>query len=112
MLLERQAAHVEPDEIPTAKWVHADACELKLLEAAELETYDVVIAATGDDKVNLVLSLLATAEFGVGRVVARVNDPRNEWLFDKSWGSTSRCRHRRSWRRWWRRRCRSGTWCG
>ena len=86
MLLERQAAHVDPDGVPAAKWVHADACELKLLEAAELETYEVVIAATGDDKVNLVLSLLAKTEFGVGRVVARVNDPRNEWLFDQSWG--------------------------
>ena len=45
-----------------------------------------VIAATGDDKVNLVLSLLAKTEFAVRRVVARVNDPRNEWLFDESWG--------------------------
>ena len=85
----------------------------KLLEAAELETYDVVIAATGDDKVNLVLSLLATAEFGVGRVVARVNDPRNEWLFDESWGVDVACRHRRIMASPGpRRRCRSGTWCG
>ena len=45
-----------------------------------------VVAATGDDKVNVVLSLLAKTEFGVGRVVARVNDPRNEWLFDDAWG--------------------------
>lgn len=86
MLLERKLDHVEPAAVPEAKWVHADACELSLLEAAGLENYDVVIAATGDDKVNLVLSLLATTEFGVPRVVARVNDPRNEWLFDESWG--------------------------
>ncbi|ATQ27627.1 potassium transporter TrkA [Rhodococcus ruber Chol-4] len=86
MLLERKLEHVEPDSVPDAKWVHADACELSLLEAAQLEQYDVVIAATGDDKANLVLSLLATTEFGVARVVARVNDPRNEWLFDESWG--------------------------
>jgi trk system potassium uptake protein TrkA len=59
---------------------------LSLLEAAHLEEYDVVIAATGDDKANLVLSLLAKTEFGVNRVVARVNDPRNEWLFDAAWG--------------------------
>lgn len=86
MLLERKLDHVEQESVPEAKWVHADACELSLLEAAALETYEVVIAATGDDKANLVLSLLAKTEFGVGRVVARVNDPRNEWLFDESWG--------------------------
>lgn len=86
MLLERNLDHVEPDSVPKARWVHADACELSLLEAAELETYEVVIAATGDDKANLVLSLLGKTEFGVRRVVARVNDPRNEWLFNQSWG--------------------------
>ncbi|SNS24809.1 potassium channel family protein [Rhodococcoides kyotonense] len=86
MLLERKLDHLDPDAIPDAEWVLADACELRLLEESSLETYDVVIAATGDDKANLVLSLLAKTEFGVNRVVARVNDPRNEWLFDASWG--------------------------
>lgn len=86
MLLERQLDHVDPNSVPEARWVHADACELVSLEAAKLQTYDVVIAATGDDKANLVLSLLAKTEFGTRRVVARVNDPRNEWLFDASWG--------------------------
>ena len=86
MLLERKLDHVDQAAIPEAEWVLADACELSLLEAAHLENYDVVIAATGDDKANLVLSLLAKTEFGVNRVVARVNDPRNEWLFDAAWG--------------------------
>ncbi|RJO72924.1 TrkA family potassium uptake protein [Nocardia panacis] len=86
MLLERQLDHIDPDAIPDAVWVHADACELSLLEEAGLQTYEVVIAATGDDKANVVHSLLAKTEFGVRRVVARVNDPRNEWLFDASWG--------------------------
>ncbi|AFU03834.1 MULTISPECIES: potassium channel family protein [Nocardia] len=86
MLLERQLDHIDPEAIPDAVWVHADACELALLEDAGLETYEVVIAATGDDKTNVVHSLLAKTEFGVRRVVARVNDPRNEWLFDSSWG--------------------------
>jgi trk system potassium uptake protein len=66
--------------------VHADACELASLEEAGMESCDVVIAATGDDKVNLVVSLLAKTEFAVRRVVARVNDPRNEWLFNNNWG--------------------------
>lgn len=86
MLLERDVDHIDPEAVPEAKWVHADACELTLLEAADLASYEVVIAATGDDKVNLVLSLLAKTEFGIRRVVSRVNDPRNEWLFDSSWG--------------------------
>ena len=86
MLIERTLEHVEQESVPEATWVHADACELSSLETASLETYEVVIAATGDDKANLVLSLLAKTEFGVSRVVARVNDPRNEWLFDESWG--------------------------
>ncbi|MCV7193518.1 potassium channel family protein [Mycolicibacterium brumae] len=85
-LIERKPEHIEPDSIPAAAWVAGDACELSLLEATRLETFDVVIAATGDDKVNVVLSLLAKTEFAVPRVVARVNDPRNEWLFDESWG--------------------------
>lgn len=64
----------------------ADACEIRSLEEVGLESAQVVVAATGDDKVNLVLSLLSKTEFGVPRVVARVNHPKNEWLFDASWG--------------------------
>lgn len=86
LLMERKVGHIDPSAVEAAEWVHADACELQTLEDARIETYDVVIAATGDDKTNLVLSLLAKTEFGVDRVVARVNDPRNEWLFDASWG--------------------------
>ena len=85
-LIERNPGHFDVDAIPAAQWLFGDACELSLLEAMGLEEYDVVIAATGDDKVNVVLSLLAKTEFAVPRVVARVNDPRNEWLFDNAWG--------------------------
>jgi trk system potassium uptake protein TrkA len=86
MLIERDLSAIEPETVPGAEWVNADACELASLEEAGLPTCDVVIAATGDDKVNLVVSLLAKMEFAVRRVVARVNDPRNEWLFDETWG--------------------------
>jgi trk system potassium uptake protein TrkA len=86
MLIERELANIEPRTVEQAEWVHADACELASLEEAGLDSCDVVIAATGDDKVNLVVSLLAKTEFAVRRVVARVNDPRNEWLFDENWG--------------------------
>jgi trk system potassium uptake protein TrkA len=86
MLIERDLTAVEPEAVPAAEWVHADACELASLEEAHLQDCDVAIAATGDDKVNLVVSLLAKTEFAVRRVVARVNDPRNEWLFTEAWG--------------------------
>ncbi len=86
MLIERDEDAIHTDIVPDAEWVHADACELASLEEAGIQHCDVVVAATGDDKVNLVVSLLAKTEFAVDRVVARVKDPRNEWLFNESWG--------------------------
>jgi trk system potassium uptake protein TrkA len=68
------------------EWLVADACEVNSLRQAGLERCDVVVAATGDDEDNLVISLLAKQEFGVPRVVARVNHPKNEWLFNENWG--------------------------
>jgi trk system potassium uptake protein TrkA len=67
-------------------WIAADACEVSSLDAAGLATVDVVVATTGDDEDNLVISLLAKQEFAVPRVVARVNHPKNQWLFNESWG--------------------------
>ena len=55
-------------------------------QQAGLRETDVVIAATGDDEDNLVISWLSKQEFAVPRVIARVNNSRNEWLFDESWG--------------------------
>jgi trk system potassium uptake protein TrkA len=86
LLIERNASHYEPNTVPDAEWLLADACELSSLEESGMQTCDVVIAATGDDKVNLAAALLAKTEFGVPRVVARVNDMRNEWLFTEAWG--------------------------
>jgi trk system potassium uptake protein len=86
MLIERSPRMIRPERVPEAEWVLADACELASLQAARLESCDVVVAATGDDKTNLVLSLLAKTEFAVPRVVARVNRAENEWLFTDQWG--------------------------
>jgi len=69
-----------------ATWLEADACEVSNLAAAGVETADVVASVTGDDEDNLVISLLAKQEFGVPRVVARVNNPKNEWMFNEMWG--------------------------
>ncbi|MFD7306843.1 potassium channel family protein [Promicromonospora sp. NPDC059942] len=85
-LIDKNPAAMRVSQVPEAEWVLADACELPALEASELEQADVVVGATGDDKVNLVFSLLGKTEFGVPRTVARVNNPKNEWMFDQSWG--------------------------
>lgn len=86
LLLDRDAALARPGVVEGAEVLMADACEVSALEEARLFECDVVVAATGDDKVNLVVSLLAKTEFGVPRVVARVNHPKNEWMFDTTWG--------------------------
>ena len=63
-----------------------DACEVNNLTRAGIADADVMVAATGEDQVNLVVSLLAKQEFAVPRVVARVNHPKNQWLFNETWG--------------------------
>lgn len=65
---------------------YGDACEVTNLQRAGVAEADVMVAATGDDKDNLVVSLLAKTEFAVPRVVARVNHPKNHWLFNEAWG--------------------------
>src|SRR6478752_7583706 len=86
LLVDRDADGDRVQKVPDASWLQADACEIEALSEAGLAECDVVIAATGDDKVNLVMSLLAKTEFGVPRTVARVNHPKNEWLFNEVWG--------------------------
>jgi trk system potassium uptake protein TrkA len=86
LLIDRDPRKIKVYNVPNAEWLLADACEISSLEDASLERCNVVIAATGDDKVNLVVSLLAKTEYGVPRVVARINHPNNEWLFNESWG--------------------------
>jgi trk system potassium uptake protein len=86
LLIDKDPASIKVHSVPRAEWLLADACEISSLDDAQLERCNVAIAATGDDKVNLVVSLLAKTEYGVPRVVARINHPDNEWLFNESWG--------------------------
>ena len=86
LLIDKNPKALKMESVPSAEWLLADACEISSLDKAKLDICQVMVAATGDDKVNLVSSLLAKTEYGVPRVVARVNHPKNEWLFDSSWG--------------------------
>ena len=79
-VVERLKPHLD------VRWATADACEVSSLQAAGVAEMDVMVAATGDDEDNLVVSLLAKQEFAVPRVIARVNSSRNQWLFTESWG--------------------------
>jgi trk system potassium uptake protein TrkA len=83
---ERTIAEKIKIEMPAATIVHGDACEPWVQERAEMARADVLVAATGDDEDNVVISLLGKQEFAVPRVVARVNHPKNEWLFNDNWG--------------------------
>jgi trk system potassium uptake protein TrkA len=86
LLIDRDPKALKMESVPDAEWLMADACEITSLDKAALNNCQVLVAATGDDKVNLVTSLLAKTEYGVPRVVARINHPKNEWMFDSSWG--------------------------
>src|SRR3954447_3591664 len=86
LLIDKDPYAIKAAAGADAAWLLSDACEPSSLDEAALQRCDVVIAATGDDKANLVISLLAKTEFAVPRTVGRVNHPSNEWLFSESWG--------------------------
>jgi trk system potassium uptake protein TrkA len=86
LMIDKDPNAIRVSSVPEAEWRLADACEIASLADAGLADCDVVVAASGDDKANLVVSLLAKTEYGVPRTVARVNTPANEWMFDEAWG--------------------------
>jgi trk system potassium uptake protein len=87
LIIEQQPGVLErADTAEGIEWYVGDACEVSTLKDAGVDRCDVMVAATGDDEDNLVVSLLAKTEFAVPRVIARVNNPKNEWLFNENWG--------------------------
>ena len=89
LLIESDPAVVareQAEDDRNIRWYTGDACEVSTLQDAGFGNADVVVAATGDDEDNLVVSLLAKQEFAVPRVIARVNHPKNLWLFNETWG--------------------------
>jgi trk system potassium uptake protein TrkA len=83
---DRVARMEARNEPPGVKWLAGDACEVSEFAQAKPNEAEVVAAVTGDDEDNLVVSLLAKQEFAVPRVLARVNNPKNEWMFNEMWG--------------------------
>jgi len=71
--------------MPDITVVHGDSCEIDVLEHAQIGSANLVIAATGDDEDNLVVAMLSK-HFGCEKVFARINHPKNEWLFTKEFG--------------------------
>lgn len=86
LMIDSDPECLDRKDLVGAETLLGDVCEISVLEQADLPNVNILVATTGDDKVNLVVSLLAKTEFGVDRIVARVNHPKNEWLFDETWG--------------------------
>ncbi len=85
-LIDRDPDAIKVALVPDADWVLADAASPTQLEEAGAREADALAALTGDDKANLVVSLLAKTEFGVPQVIARANHPNNEWMYNENWG--------------------------
>lgn len=73
-------------ELPHETLIFGNGSDPEVLEKAGIASANVVAAVTGADEINLVVSTLAKMEFGVPRVVARVNNPKNAWLFTGGMG--------------------------
>ncbi|MDR3574391.1 MAG: TrkA family potassium uptake protein [Anaerolineaceae bacterium] len=73
-------------ELPAEAVVAGDGSAPTVLEEAGIGKAQVLAAVTGEDEANLVITSLARFEFNVPRVIARVNNPKNAWLFTSEMG--------------------------
>jgi trk system potassium uptake protein TrkA len=74
------------EEMPQDIVLPGDGSSPSVLEAAGIDHADVLAAVTGDDEANLVITTLGRFEFHVPRIIARVNNPKNAWLFNEQMG--------------------------
>ena len=74
------------EELPPEVIVLGDGSSPSVLEAAGITSADVLAAVTGEDEANLVITTLARFEFNIPRTIARVNNPKNAWLFTPEMG--------------------------
>jgi trk system potassium uptake protein TrkA len=73
-------------ELPNELLIFGSGSDPEIMKKAGITTADVVAAVTGTDEVNLVVSTLSKMEYGIKRVIARVNNPKNAWLFNEGMG--------------------------
>jgi trk system potassium uptake protein TrkA len=73
-------------ELPEKVVIHGDGSDPSVLEKTGIAAADVMVADTGKDEVNLVVSTISKFEFGVPKVIARVNNPKNAWMFGAGMG--------------------------
>jgi len=73
-------------EIGESNVVLGSGTDPMILESAGIRQMDVVAAVTGEDEVNLVVTSLARFEFSVPRTIARINNPKNAWMFSADMG--------------------------
>jgi trk system potassium uptake protein TrkA len=87
-LIEDRPAVLEKlrEELPSKIIVAGDGSSPSVLESADVEHAQVLAAVTGEDEDNLVITTLGRFEFGVPRIIARVNNPKNVWLFTPEMG--------------------------
>lgn len=87
-IIENREEHVQSllKDFSKESVIHGSGTDPDTLEAAGIKSANVLVAVAGSDEVNLVASTIAKFEFSVPRVVARVNSPRNAWLYNRDMG--------------------------
>lgn len=70
-------------ELPTEVIIEGNIIDTDILESADIENADVLAAVTSSDEQNLVVCYLARKKYNVPRIIARVNNPGNAWLFNE-----------------------------
>lgn len=85
VIIEKDETHAQnlASELDNILVVAGDGCDPKVLENAKIEKAEIVVAVTGEDEDNLIISQLAKETFKVPRAIARVNNPGNQIIFDK-----------------------------
>ena len=84
--LRKDRVDILLQDFPAESVVLGSGSDPTVLEAAGIHKADVVAAVTGTDETNLVICSLARMEFKVPRVIARVNNPKNAWLYTPEMG--------------------------
>lgn len=82
-IIEAKEARIDvlKKSLPENVIIHGNGTDPQLLESSDIQHTDVLTAVTGSDETNLVIATLARLEYGVNRVIGRVNNPKNAWLF-------------------------------